>query len=150
MMRRHQLDSLADDFNNLETEAMLKDMPNSHAPGPDGFNGLFVKKCWPIMKSDFLRMTEDLCNDSIDISSLNSSHIALIPKRHNPEAVDDYRPIFLLNYSLKCITKLMSTRLQIVILLIHANQFVFIKGRAIQDCLAWAFQFFPYLSSFRT
>lgn len=57
-------------------------------------------------------------------------------------SVDDFRPISLLNYSLKCITKLLSTRLQSVILqLVHQNQYGFIKGRTIQDCLAWAFQF---------
>jgi hypothetical protein len=47
-----------------------------------------------------------------------------------------------LNYSLKCITKLLSTRLQLVMTkLVHPNQYGFIRGRTIQDCLAWAFQF---------
>jgi hypothetical protein len=77
-----------------------------------------------------------------DLSSINSSIIALIPKKNNPETVDDYRPISLLNYTLKCITKLLSSKLQGVILqLVHANQYGFIKGKTIQDCLAWAFQF---------
>jgi retron-type reverse transcriptase len=66
----------------------------------------------------------------------------LVLKKDNPESVDHYRPISLLNYSLKCITKLLSLRLQPVILqLVHANQYGFIKGRTIQDCLAWSFQF---------
>ena len=78
----------------------------------------------------------------IDISCLNSSHIALIPKKSNPATVDDYRPISLLNYSLKCITKLLSTRLQSVITrLVHPNQYGFIKGRTIQDCLAWSSEY---------
>lgn len=68
--------------------------------------------------------------------------MVLIPKKDNPETVDDFRPISLLNYTLKCITKLLSTRLQSVILqLVHENQYGFIKGRTIQDCLACAFQF---------
>jgi hypothetical protein len=75
----------------------------------------------------------------LDISSINSSHIGLIPKTQNLVAVDDYRPINFLNYFLKCITKLLSNRLQSVIKdLVHANQYGFIKGRNIQDCLAWA------------
>jgi len=38
--------------------------------------------------------------------------------------------------------KILSARLQSVIIeLVHPNQYGFIKGRTIQDCLAWAFQF---------
>lgn len=99
-------------------------------------------KCWDIIKADFTRLPNDFSSLNIDLSSINSSVIALIPKKNNPESVDDYWPISLLNYSLKCITKILSTRLQSVILqLVHQNQYGFIKGRTIQDCLAWAFHF---------
>jgi retron-type reverse transcriptase len=68
--------------------------------------------------------------------------IALIPEKQNPKTVDDYRPISLLNYSLKVLTKLIANRLQPVMnQLIHENQCGFIKERSIQDCLGWAFQF---------
>jgi len=89
-----------------------------------------------------LKLFRDFLNSSIDLTSINSSFIALIPKKDHPESMDDYRPISLLNCSVKCITKLLSIRLQSVITkLIHPNQYGFIKGRSIQDCLAWAFQF---------
>jgi len=128
---------LDSDFSQEEITVIIKGLPNSHAPGPDGFNGLFIKTCWDIIKGDFFRLFRDFCSSSLDLRSINSSHIALIPKKSNPESVDDYRPISLLNYSLKCITKILSIRLQSVILqLVHANQYGFIKGRTIQDCLA--------------
>jgi retron-type reverse transcriptase len=93
------------------------------------------------LKVDFLRL-HDFSRQNIDLTNINASVIVLIPKKDNPERVDDCRPISLLNYSLKCITKILSIRLQKVILkLIHQNQYGFIKGRTIQDCLAWAFQF---------
>jgi retron-type reverse transcriptase len=39
----------------------------------------------------------------------------------------------------------MANRLQSVITqVVHENQFGFIKGRNIQDCLAWAFQFLHF------
>lgn len=104
--------------------------------------GFLSKKCWNIIKSDFTRLLNDFCSQNISLKSINSSVISLIPKKDNPACVDDYRPISLLNYSLKCITKLLSTRLQTVILdLVHPNQYGFIRGRTIQDCLAWTFQF---------
>jgi hypothetical protein len=30
----------------------MKDLPADHALGPDGFNGVFLKKCWNIIKED--------------------------------------------------------------------------------------------------
>jgi hypothetical protein len=64
----------------------------------------------------------------------------MIPRKDNLLMVNDFRPIFLLNYSLKLIIKLVANRFQSVILkVVHANQYGFIKGRTIQDCLAWAF-----------
>jgi len=90
---------------------VVKNLPNSHTLGPDGFYGFFIKKCWNIIKGDFIRLLNDFCSLNIDLKSINSSVIALIPKKDNPAGVDNYKPISLLNYSLKCITKLLSTRL---------------------------------------
>jgi len=104
----HDLDGLDIDFSQNEIESVIECLPNSHALGPDGFNGLFIKKCWNLVKQDFFRLFRDFSSDSIDLKSINSSIIALIPKKENHENVDDYRPISLLNYSLKCITKIPS------------------------------------------
>jgi hypothetical protein len=117
-------------------------MPSDHAPGPDGFNGAFFKRCWPIIKDDILRLCKDFADGNLNLESINGSLITLIPKKDNPRYVNDFRPISLLNYSLKFLTKLLANRLQAVILkVVHSNQYGFIKGRTIQDCLAWAFQF---------
>ena len=142
LLTSHDLEDLDVDFSQQEIEMVIKSLPNNHAPGLDGFNGFFIKKCWHIVKDDFIRLFRDFYCHNVDLRSINSSIIALIPKKDNPETVNDYRPISLLNYSLKCITKILSSRLQTVILqLVHTNQYGFIKGRTIQDCLAWSFQF---------
>jgi retron-type reverse transcriptase len=47
-----------------------------------------------------------------------------------------------MNISLKLITKLLADRLQQVILkLVHRNQYGFIRSRTIQDCLAWSYEY---------
>lgn len=123
ILTSHDLDGLDSDFSQAEIDFVGKNLPNSHAPRPDGFNGLFVKKCWSIIKNDFVRVFNDFNMHNLDLRSINTSVIALVPKKDNPKCVDDYRPISLLNYNLKCITKLLSQGLQNVILdLVHPNQ----------------------------
>lgn len=112
------------------------------SPGPDGFNSDFIKKCWPTIYEDFY----DLCNAFYDhkicLQSINRSFITLIPKEDNPFSVNDSKPISLLNSSTNLITKILADRLQTVILkLIHVNQYGFLKGRSIQDCIIWAFEY---------
>jgi len=73
------------------------------------------------------------------LQSINGSHIALIPKIDGAMRPYEFRPLSLLNTSMKIITKLIANRLQSVIQqLIHKNQYGFIQSRTIQDCLAWA------------
>jgi retron-type reverse transcriptase len=117
-------------------------MPSAHAPGPDGFNGFSMKHCWQIIVEGYYRLCEGFCNGSVDLECINGSFITLLRKKDTPLYVNDYRPISLLNYSLKLITNILANRLQKVITsVIHANQYGFIKGRTIQDRLAWAFKF---------
>ena len=112
------------------------------APGPDGFNGMFFKKCWNIIKEDVYQLCNDFFSRQVDPQAINTSFIALIPKNNNPITPNDFRPISLMNSILKLITKLMADGLQAVIIpLIHKNQYGFIKARTIQDCLAWALEY---------
>jgi hypothetical protein len=99
LLTLHDLSGLDADFSQEEIDTVIKSLPNSHAPGPDGFNGLFIKKSWNIVKDDFIRLFRDFCHHNIDLKRINSSIIALIPEKKNPQSVDDYRPISLLNYS---------------------------------------------------
>ena len=138
----HDLSSLVQPFTTEEIDLVIKMLPIDKVPGPDGFNGLFLKKWWNIVKEDFYRLCEDFFEGHLDLESINYSYITLVPKVNNPEGVNDFRPISLLNSSIKILTKLLADRLQLVILeLIHANQYGFIRHRTIQDCLAWSFQY---------
>jgi hypothetical protein len=47
-----------------------------------------------------------------------------------------------LNSSIKLLTEILTDQLQqVIISLVHANQYGFIRSRTIQDCLAWAFEY---------
>lgn len=117
-------------------------MVPDHALSPDGFNGLFMKKCQHLIGHGFYKLCNDFCENNLNMQSINSYFITLVPKKSAPENVNDFMPISLLKSSLKLLTKLITNRLQSVILkVIHTNQYGFIMGRTIQDCLAWAFQY---------
>jgi hypothetical protein len=119
-----------------EIDNVIKEFPTDKTPGPDGFNGKFLKKCWQVIKEDFYKLIEDFYNEKINLESINTAFITLIPKVTDPENMNDYRPISLVSLPLKIITKLMANRMQKEIIpLIHQNQYGFIKGRNIQDCL---------------
>ena len=141
MMRAEvDFDSLTMPFTHNEMDAVINEIPPDRAPGPDGFNGAFLKACWPIIKEDFYLLCEEFHSGSLNLESLNYGYITLIPKIRAPETVNDFRPITLLNCCLKLTTKILANRLQRVILkIVHNNQYGFLKGRSIHDCLAWAF-----------
>jgi hypothetical protein len=115
-------------FTKEEIDNAVKNMPMDKAPGPDGFNGMFFKKCWHIIKDDVYQLCNDFFVGTVSLQAINSSFITLIPKTSNPVTPNDFR--------------LMADRLQALIIpLIHKNQYGFIKSRTIQDCLAWTFEY---------
>jgi hypothetical protein len=136
-------DDLTDPFNKEEMDDVIKHMSTDRAPGPDGFNGLFVKKkCWPIIQEEFYRLAESIHEGNLNLQSINGSYITLVPKKAVPEDVNDFMPISLTNVCLKFLTKLVANILQGRILeCIHKNQYGFLRNRSIQDCLAWTFEY---------
>jgi hypothetical protein len=100
-----------------------------------------MNECWNVIKHDFY----DLCsffNHNLCMQSINGSYITLLPKVGNPSKVSDFRPISLLNSSIKLINKLLTNILQYVVLrATHQNQYGFLKSRSIHDCLVWSFEY---------
>ncbi len=136
------LGSLSSIPSHEEMNSIINTLPPDRAPGPDGYNEMFMKKCWQIISHDYYKLAEQFFLQEISIQNLNKSYITLLPKKPNPDSTNDYGPISLQNSSLKFISKIMANRLQPRILeLVHKNQYGFIKSRTIQDCLAWAFEF---------
>jgi hypothetical protein len=97
---------------------------------------------------EFYELCNGFYNSNIYLQSINGFFIVLVSKVDNPSTVSDFRPIFLLNSSLKLITKVLANMLQKVILrVIHQNQYGFLKCRSIQDYLAWSLNIYIYAIS---
>jgi len=110
------LNHLVQPFTREKIDLLFSKLPVDKAPGPDGFNGLFIKKCWNIIKEDFYKLCESFFELDVNLESINNSFITLVAKVSTPETVNDYRPISLLNMDIKILTKLLANRLQLVIL----------------------------------
>ena len=70
------------------------------------------------------------------LPNINSSFVALIPKVQEADAITQFRPIAMANFSFKIITRILADRLgPIASRIILPNQFAFLKGRQISDCI---------------
>ena len=68
------------------------------------------------------------------LSSINSTNLALIPKVDNPSSVTQFRPIACCNVIYKSISRILASRLKIVLQeIISTNQAAFLPGRNILD-----------------
>lgn len=106
------LSELISDFSDSEVDAIVRSLPSNKSLGPDGFNTDFVKKCWSFICGDFYDLCFAFHSGHICLQSINGSYITLVPKKVDALSVADYRPISLLNYSVKIITKILANRLQ--------------------------------------
>ena len=102
------LDELTVPFTQAEIDHVFKTMPADRAPGPDGFNGAFLKACWPTIKEDFYKLCNQFFDGNLNLESINDGFITLIPKTNAPSTVNDFRPITLLSCCLKVITKILA------------------------------------------
>lgn len=108
--RHDNLQQLSDTVTREEIDNVVAQMPTDRSPGPDGFNGLFFKRCWHIIKEDIYSLCEEFFAGQLDLKSINSSFITLVPKCNNPTTTNDFRPISLMNSVLKLLTKIMADR----------------------------------------
>lgn len=90
--------------------------------------------------------TEQFFNGAYLPRSITATTIVLIPKKTNPKAWTDYRPISLCNVTNKILTKILTGRLTPLLpLIIAPNQSGFIKGRLLSDNVLLAQEMFHEL-----
>ncbi|XP_057779862.1 uncharacterized protein LOC130998460 [Salvia miltiorrhiza] len=96
-------------------------MDKDSAPSSDGFNGAFFQHSWDVVGEDMVAIADAIL-------------------------VYDYRPIVLGNFFFKVITKILASRLNAVAAeIVSANQFGFISGRSIQECILLASEGVNYM-----
>ncbi|XP_026451383.1 uncharacterized protein LOC113351656 [Papaver somniferum] len=119
-------------------QAVFNLNPDS-APGPDGFEGWFYKHAWGINGKDLTISIQYCRREGFIPQGFNANFLLLQPKVKNAKKAGQFRPIGLMNFSFKVITKVISTRLgSIIQKIISPQQGAFIKGRNIQEQIVLA------------
>ncbi|GKV38004.1 hypothetical protein SLEP1_g45962 [Rubroshorea leprosula] len=125
---------LTQPFTEEEVKEVVWTCDSTKAPGPDGFNFGFLKAQWEVMKEDVLKFLMDFHKNGRLVRGSNASFIVLIPKKENPQGIEEYRPISLIGCIYKILAKLLANRLSKVLNgIIGENQSAFIEGRQLVD-----------------
>ncbi|KAG7563869.1 Reverse transcriptase zinc-binding domain [Arabidopsis suecica] len=122
-----------------EIKKVLFSMPNDKAPGPDGYTSEFYKAAWEIIGKEFTLAIQSFFTKGFLPKGINSTILALIPKKTEAREMRDYRPISCCNVIYKVISKIIANRLKTVLpKFVAGNQSAFVKDRLLIENLLLA------------
>ena len=105
---------LTDTFSQEEVRAAIFQMEHNKAPGPDGFPSEFYQVFWNLIKDNLMALFTDFRQGSLPLICLNFGNIILLPKKTEAKVIQQYRPICLLNVSIKIFTRVATNRLSTI------------------------------------
>lgn len=134
MLSESQILMLSRPFDKDDILNTLKSMAKNKCPGPDGFTVEFYLATWDIVGDNVCSAVLHFFRNSHLPRIINATALSLIPKGPSSESMNDFRPIACCNVLYKCITKMISLRLKLVLpSLISLPQTAFVPGRKIGD-----------------
>lgn len=117
-----------------EVKRVLFSMPADKSPGPDGYTSEFFKASWDITGRDFVVAIKSFFDKGFLPKGVNSTILALIPKKNESIYMKDYRPISCCNVIYKVISKILANRMKRILpLFISLNQSAFVKDRLLME-----------------
>ena len=95
---------------------------------------MFFQKHWQHVGKGVTQTCLHILNEKGNLSPLNHTFIALIPKVAKPRKVTEYKPISLCNVVYRIVAKVITNRLkQVLHQIISSSQSAFIPNRIITD-----------------
>ncbi|KAL1201013.1 hypothetical protein V5N11_017877 [Cardamine amara subsp. amara] len=114
-------------------------MPKEKSPGPDGYTVEFFKGAWSVIGKDLTIAVQSFFMFGFLPKGINTTILALIPKKTDASEMKDYRPISCCNVLYKIISKILANRLKTILpSFIAPNQSAFIKDRLLMENLLLA------------
>lgn len=122
------------DCSAMEVKEALFGMDSNRAPGIDGYNAYFFKKCWHIIGEEVTTAIQLFFQTRVLPPEVNVTLLTLIPKCDNACAVRDFRPIACCPVLYKIISKILASRMRLVLdSIISQNQSALVQGKQIFD-----------------
>ena len=98
-------DSLLAPATAAEVKRALFSMKGTKSPGPDDIHAIFYKENWEAISDSFVNFVNSALCDASFPAELAEAHMVLIPKKANPDLIQKFRPITLLNVAYKVLSK---------------------------------------------
>ena len=122
-----------------EIQRVLFSMPRDKSSGPDGYTVEFFKAAWQTVGPEFIIAVKSFFAKGFLPKGINTTILALIPKRLEARETKDYLPISCCNVLYKVVSKIIANRLKTTLPeFIALNQLAFVKGRLLIENLLLA------------
>ena len=131
----HENELLCENITEQELKQALKETKSGKAPGKDGLGYQFYKLFYSEISETLLGAMNEMIKKGAD-KTQTLAVITLVPKKGDPEKLENWRPISLLPCDTRLVSKILTNRLKKIIgKILGETQYGGIKGRKIQHIL---------------
>lgn len=129
-VNEEEIRALMDEVTEEEPKEVIHIFQKYKSPSPNGGTiDLFIG-LYDIIEKDILKVVDELRINGHIHAPLNAIFIALIPKKDNPQSLEDFRPISLCNRIYKVVSKIISRRIKAILSKsVSQEKFGFLEGR---------------------
>jgi hypothetical protein len=134
-------DGLCKQFSEEDISDALFQIGLLNAPGPDGFPAHFWQRNWGLFRDEVVRAVQTFFVTGVMPSEVNETSIVMIPKKKEPDDLNDFTPISLCNIIYKVFSKCLANRLRPLLQdIISPEESAFVPGRLIKYNALVAFE----------